>query len=67
MKIAYERHPVSAERKAELVKQGFKIVDERFRPASAPAPAPVVEVVAEVAEVAVEDKPKRVSTRKASA
>lgn len=66
MKIAYERHPVSAERKAELVKQGFKIVDERFRPASAPAPAPVVEVVAEVAEVAVEEKPKR-TTRKASA
>ncbi len=41
-KIAYEPHPVSPARKAELVKQGFKIVDERFRPAGAPkAPEPV--------------------------
>ena len=31
-KIAYEKHPVSAERKAELVAGGFKIVDARFEP-----------------------------------
>lgn len=32
-KIAYEPHPVSPERKAELRKQGFKIIDARFAPA----------------------------------
>ena len=32
MKIAYEPHPVSAERKAELRAQGFKIVDAVFKP-----------------------------------
>jgi len=32
MKIAYEPHPVSAERKAELRAQGFKIMDARFKP-----------------------------------
>lgn len=32
MKIAYEPHPVSAERKAELRAQGFKIIDARFAP-----------------------------------
>ncbi|MGF6212336.1 HeH/LEM domain-containing protein [Comamonas sp. 4034] len=32
-KIAYEPHPVSPERKAELRAQGFKIIDERFKPA----------------------------------
>ena len=31
-KIAYEPHPVSPERKAELNKQGFQIVDARFAP-----------------------------------
>lgn len=31
-KIIYEPHPVSAERKAELVKQGFKILDAVFEP-----------------------------------
>lgn len=30
--IAYEPHPVSPERKAELRKQGFKIIDARFDP-----------------------------------
>lgn len=30
MKIAYEKHPVSKERKAELRGQGFKIIDARF-------------------------------------
>lgn len=32
-KIAYEKHPITPERKAELVSQGFKILDERFKPA----------------------------------
>lgn len=35
--IAYEPHPVSPERKAELVGQGFKIIDAAFKPADAPA------------------------------
>lgn len=32
MKIAYETHPVTPERKAELRQQGFKIIDARFKP-----------------------------------
>lgn len=32
MQIIYEPHPVSPERKAELRKQGFKIVDIKFKP-----------------------------------
>jgi hypothetical protein len=45
MQIAYEPHPVSAERKAELRAAGIKIVDLRFAPAdhvvevAEPAPA----------------------------
>jgi len=31
-KIAYEPHPVTPERKKELREQGFKIIDERFKP-----------------------------------
>lgn len=34
MKIAYEPHPVSPERKRELREQGFRIVDQRFKPKS---------------------------------
>lgn len=30
--IIYEPHPVTAERKAQLVKEGYKIVDARFAP-----------------------------------
>jgi hypothetical protein len=45
-KIAYEKHPVSAERKAELRAGGFKILDVRFKPADAeqeePAKRPYV-------------------------
>lgn len=36
--IAYEPHPVTPERKAELRAAGFKIVDAAFKPADAPAP-----------------------------
>lgn len=42
-KIIYEPHPVTAERKAELVAQGYKIIDAVFAPADA----------------AAEEKPKR--------
>lgn len=34
MQIIYEPHPVSPERKAELVAQGYKIIDARFAPPS---------------------------------
>ena len=30
--IVYEKHPVKAERKAELRKAGKKIVDAKFKP-----------------------------------
>jgi len=33
MKIIYEPHPVTPERKAELRAQGFKIIDAVFKPA----------------------------------
>jgi hypothetical protein len=32
MKIIYEPHPVTPERKLELRSQGYKIIDERFKP-----------------------------------
>lgn len=32
LKIAYEPHPVTPERKAELRAQGFRIIDVRFKP-----------------------------------
>lgn len=38
MKIAYEPHPVTPERKAELRAQGLKIIDARFAPKEAPRP-----------------------------
>lgn len=31
-KVIYEPHPVSPERKAELRGQGYKIIDEVFKP-----------------------------------
>lgn len=43
MKIAYEPHPVSPERKAQLRAEGLKIIDARFAPAElAPDPEPAV-------------------------
>ena len=40
-KIIYEPHPVSPERKAELVNSGYKIIDAAFAPeGEAPAKAP---------------------------
>ena len=38
--IAYEPHPVTPERKAELIAQGYKILDARFAPKGAAAPEP---------------------------
>lgn len=35
--IWYEPHPVSPERKKELLEADFKIIDERFKPANEPA------------------------------
>ena len=37
-KVIYEQHPVSSERKAELVGKGFKIVDAVFAPAEEDPP-----------------------------
>lgn len=31
-KIAYEQHPISPERKQELINKGYKILDEKFDP-----------------------------------
>lgn len=36
--IIYEPHPVTPERKAELVAQGYKIIDSRFKPVDDEAP-----------------------------
>lgn len=37
--VHYEPHPVSPERKAELMAQGVRIVDARFAPDDAVAPS----------------------------
>lgn len=50
--IAYEPHPVSAERKAELRAKGFKIIDVRFKP------------VEPIAQTEVTTPPKRTAKRK---
>lgn len=65
-KTIYEPHPVSAERKAELQAQGYRIIDARFAPADAPVAkvepvaAPVeVAPVEEVIEVVEAPEPKK--------
>lgn len=40
MQVIYEPHPVSAERKAALRAQGYKIIDARFAPPTEPVEAP---------------------------
>jgi hypothetical protein len=50
--VHYEKHPVSAERKAELLALGFKIVDARFKPD-------------EIEDQSQEEKPKRRTKRTA--
>ncbi len=52
MEIAYEPHPVSKERKAELRAKGLKIIDARFDPnrsdEEAPKPLPTREEIAKM-------------------
>ncbi len=43
--IAYEPHPVSPERKAELTSQGYQIVDAIYAPAIVAAALPADESV----------------------
>ena len=33
MKVIYEPHPVTPERKAKLLADGYKIIDDKFKPA----------------------------------
>lgn len=58
MKVAYEKHPVSKERKAELRAMGFRIVDARFAPHQ-----PIADVVDPDQEPEA-PKPKRTYKRK---
>lgn len=44
--IHYEPHPVTPERKAELMALGVKIIDARFKPADTSAPEPNIVVEA---------------------
>lgn len=54
-KIAYEKHPVSPARKAELRAKGFKILDIRFKLAEAiAAPADPEEGSGDLAELRTE-------------
>lgn len=66
MKIAYEPHPVSAARKAELRAAGYKIIDAKFAPVGAvkeahKAEAPVMEQVAKAADKPRLGRPKKVT------
>ena len=40
-KVIYEKHPVTAERKAELRQKGYKIIDAQFAPADYKHPEPI--------------------------
>lgn len=40
-KIVYEKHPVTAERKAELRHKGYKIIDAKFAPDDYKHPEPM--------------------------
>ena len=78
--IHYEPHPVTPERKAELVAQGFRIMDAKFAPKDA-RPVKVIPPIIEdepevaafideafdaiVAEVAEAPKPRRGRKKKA--
>lgn len=60
--IHYEPHPVSRERKAEIMAQGFRILDAKFKPKDYAEPAaeetpPVAESGAEPALEALEPDP----------
>ena len=62
MPIIYEPHPVTSERKAELLAHGYKIIDARFAPEQEDIPRPVqikINVVDTPEPVTVDEKPKR--------
>jgi len=40
-KVIYEKHPVTAERKAELRQKGYKIIDAKFAPDDYKHPEPM--------------------------
>lgn len=40
-KVIYEKHPVTAERKAELRQKGYKIIDAKFAPDDYKHPEPL--------------------------
>ena len=40
-KVVYEKHPVTAERKAELRQKGYKIIDAKFAPDDYKHPEPI--------------------------
>ncbi|WP_372572905.1 hypothetical protein [Ruegeria jejuensis] len=69
MKIAYEPHPVAPDRKAELRKQGFKIIDAKFRPVDQVEPItresiakmPKAKVLAYLAEHGIDDAEGKVA------
>jgi len=62
--IIYEPHPVSPERKAELLAQGYAIVDARFAPegekpvVEAPVEAAPIEAAPEEAPAVAEEAPE---------
>lgn len=43
-KVIYEKHPVTAERKAELRQKGYKIIDAKFAPDEYEHPEPIKKV-----------------------
>lgn len=63
--IKYEPHPISPERKAELLAAGFKIIDARFAPAGE---APAVELAhdgaQDASDVVEAHRPRRGRPRK---
>lgn len=65
--IAYEPHPVSPERKAELLAAGYKIIDARFAPAGeAPAIEPVQDATQDVGGAIEAPRPRRGRPKKDS-
>lgn len=62
MQIYYEPHPVSPERKAELRKAGFKIIDARFAPADWKAEKADNEKTAIPAPAKKRGRPKKAGT-----
>ena len=67
-KIIYEPHPVSPERKAELVAAGYKIIDAVFAPeGEEPAEPAKVEEPAEPAKVEEPAEPAKAPAKGAAA